>query len=67
MTTDQILTSIGLIGIGGSLKSIIDAFIANRKSKYESKNSFKEVRYKAIILLCYAFVYYDREKITLNH
>lgn len=29
------------------------------------KNSFKEVRYKAIILLCYAFVYYDREKITL--
>lgn len=65
MTTDQILTAVGLIGFGGLLKSGFDFLIASRKAKQDSKHSLKETRYKTIILLCYAIVYYDREKTTI--
>ncbi|UTA66461.1 hypothetical protein [Emticicia sp. 21SJ11W-3] len=62
MTTEQILTAIGLVGFGGLLKSGFDFLIASKKAKQESRHSMKETRYKTIILLCYALVYYDREK-----
>lgn len=65
MTAEQILTALGLIGFGGLLKSLLDFLIASRKAKQDSKHLLKETRYKTIILLCYALVYYDREKTTL--
>lgn len=65
MTTDQIFTMIGLIGFGGLLKSGFDFIIASRKAKQDSKHTMKETRYKAIILLCYAIVYYDQEKTAI--
>jgi hydroxymethylpyrimidine pyrophosphatase-like HAD family hydrolase len=65
MTADQILAAIGLIGFGGLLKSGVDFLIASRKARQDAKHTLKETRYKAIILLCYALVYYDREKTTL--
>lgn len=65
MTLDQIITAIGLVGLGGLLKSGFDFLISKRKSKHDSKQSFKETRYKAVILLCYASVYYNREQLTL--
>lgn len=65
MSIDQIITAIGLVGFGGLLKSGFDFLIATKKAKQEAKQSFKETRYKAIILLCYALVNYDREKTTL--
>ena len=65
MSTDQILTGIGLVGIGGLLKSLFDFLVASRKLKNDAKQSTKEIRYKAIILMCYALVNYDREKTTL--
>ncbi len=61
MTTNEILTAIGLVGFGGLLKSSFDFLIASRKAKQDSKHTLKEMRYKTIILLCYALVYYDRE------
>jgi hypothetical protein len=65
MSTDQILTGIGLVGIGGLLKSLFDFLVASRKLKNDAKQSTKEIRYKAIILMCYALVNYDKEKTTL--
>lgn len=65
MTADQILAAIGLVGFGGLLKSLFDFLIASRKAKQDSKHTLKETRYKTIILLSYALVYYDREKTTL--
>lgn len=65
MSTDQILTGIGLVGIGGLLKSFFDFLVASRKLKNDAKQSTKEIRYKAIILMCYALVNYDKEKTTL--
>jgi hypothetical protein len=65
MNLDQILSTLGLIGLGGLLKSIIDFVMASRKARLDSKHAFKEVRYKTIILLCFALVNYDKEKTTL--
>ncbi|OFX44742.1 MAG: hypothetical protein A2X13_06260 [Bacteroidetes bacterium GWC2_33_15] len=65
MTIDNIIAGLGLIGIGGLLKVGFDYLIATKKAKTDAKQEFKEKRYKAIILLCYSLVYYDREKTTL--
>lgn len=65
MTTQDIISAIGLIGIGGLLKGLFDFFIADRKRKSETKHQFKETRYKAIILLCYAYVNFDKEGTNL--
>ena len=65
MTTQDILTAIGLIGIGGLLKSLIDYLISSKKQKSESQQYFKEERYKAILLLCYVLVNYDKESTSL--
>ena len=65
MTADQILTAIGLVGFGGILKTFFDFLVASRKAKQDAKQTMKETRYKAIILMCYALVNYDREKTTL--
>ncbi|MGS2763767.1 hypothetical protein [Sinomicrobium sp. M5D2P9] len=65
MTTQDIISAIGLIGIGGLIKGLFDFFIAERKRKSETKHQFKEIRYKAIILLCYAYVNFDEEGTNL--
>jgi len=44
MTAEQILSAIGLIGIGGLLKSLFDFIIESRKSKQTAKNTLKEAR-----------------------
>ena len=69
MVTEYIVSVLSLIGfgtlLGTLLKGTLDFFIATKKAKQDSKNSLKETRYKAIILLCYTLVYYDREKTNL--
>jgi hypothetical protein len=65
MTAEQILTAIGLVGIGGLLKSFLDFIIESRKSKQVAQNTLKEARYKSIILMCFAFVNYEKEKTNL--
>lgn len=65
MIIKDIVSVIGLIGIGGLLKSAFDFFIGNQNRKSQSKHEFKQLRYKTIILLCFTFLYYDREKPTL--
>ena len=65
MTTDQLLTAIGLIGIGGLLKSLIDYIVTLFKTKADSKHLFKETRYKAILLLCYAYTNFEKDKLSL--
>lgn len=65
MTIEQIIAALGLIGIGGIIQSLISFFINSRKAKDDSKQATKEKRCKAIILLSYAFVNYEKEKSTL--
>jgi hypothetical protein len=65
MTADQIITAIGFIGIGGILKIGFDYMMSTKKAKRDAQQLDKEKRYKAIILLCYAMVNFEREKTTL--
>ncbi|WP_340200669.1 hypothetical protein [Ascidiimonas sp. W6] len=65
MTIEQILAALGLIGIGSVIPAIVSYVIASRKKKSDSKQELKEKRYKAILLLCYAFVNYEREHTNL--
>jgi hypothetical protein len=65
MSVNEILTAIGFIGIGGLLKSILDFLIGTRKAKQDAQLTFKEVRYKSIILMSYALVNYEKEKTML--
>lgn len=65
MTTQEVISAVGLIGLGGLLKGLLDFFIADRKRKSETKHHFKETRYKAIILLCYAYVNFEEEGTNL--
>ncbi|QMU66058.1 MAG: hypothetical protein GKR88_18450 [Flavobacteriaceae bacterium] len=65
MTIQEIISAIGLIGLGGLLKGLLDFFIADKKRKSETKHQFKETRYKAIILLCYTYVNFEREGTTI--
>jgi hypothetical protein len=62
MTTQEIIGAIGLIGIGGLLKSLIDYLIEGRKKRTEAQHQFKETRFKPIILLLNSLAHYDREK-----
>jgi len=36
MSVDQILSAIGLIGLGGVLKSVFDFLISNKKAKHDA-------------------------------
>lgn len=65
MTIEQILAVLGLIGIGGIIQAIVSYFISSRIKKSDAKQELKEKRYKAILLLCYAFVNYEREHTNL--
>jgi hypothetical protein len=47
--------------VGIALKTLLDFFTASRTSKQELRIALTEKRYKVIILLCYAMVYYDNE------
>ena len=64
MTTDEIINAIALVGAGSILKGIFDFLAASKKAKQDAKQETKEVRYKAIILMCYALVNYEKEKMT---
>ena len=65
MTIEHILSALGLIGIGSIISAIVSYFIGGKKKKSDAKQELKEERYKAVLLLCYAFVYYEREHTTL--
>lgn len=56
---------ISAVGIGSIVTIIANYLIHIRTVKQDSKHTFKETRYKAIILLCYALANYEREQTTL--
>ena len=62
MTTDQIIDAVTLIGLGSIFTAIFNYFAAKRKAKHDARQSYKETRYKAIIMLSYHCVYYDHDR-----
>lgn len=66
MNTNEIIQIVGLIGVGGLLKSGFDFLMDNRKRRTETQHQFKETRYKAILLLLYSLMYYEHEQDQLK-
>ena len=66
MLYQNILSAIGLIGIGALLKSIIDFFLRKREINSQAQHEFKEKRYKVIILLSNATLDFEKHKAELH-
>lgn len=68
MTIEQTLAALGLIGIGGVIQAFVSYIIGSRKKKDDAKQELKDKRYKSILLLCYAFVNFEKEhtKLVIN-
>jgi len=62
---NPIIINAAFVFVGIALKTILDFFTAARTSQQSLKITFKETRYKVIILLCYAMVYYEKESSLL--
>ncbi len=58
---NSIIINAIFVFVGIALKTVLDFFTASRTSKQELRIALTEKRYKVIILLCYAMVYYDNE------
>lgn len=68
MIYQNIISAIGLIGIGAIMKSIIDSYLKNWELKGQSQHEFKSSRYKVIILLANAMLDFEKHKPDLlNH
>jgi hypothetical protein len=66
MIYQNILSALGLIGIGAVIKSIIDFFIKTREVKSQAQHEFKNSRYKPIILLANALLDFDKHQPDLK-
>jgi hypothetical protein len=66
MLYQNIISAIGLIGIGAVIKSLIDSLLKKREVKSQTQHEFKNTRYKAIILLANAMLDFDKHKAELH-
>jgi hypothetical protein len=62
---DKILQFILGTVVGGLITGLINARFDKKKNKYTTKHKFKEERYKAITLLMYSLINYDKEQTKL--
>lgn len=66
MLYQNIISAIGLIGIGAIIKSLIDSVLKKRETRSQTQLEFKDIRYKAIILLANAMLDFEKHKPELH-
>lgn len=67
MTLEAVLAIIGALGLGALIPKLFEVYSDEQKNKQQSRHEFKQVRYKAIILLMYAYLDFDkRNKFLLS-
>lgn len=66
MLYQNIISAIGLIGIGAIVQSIISFSLKKREVKSQTQHEFKNVRYKAIILLANALLDFEKHNPELQ-
>ena len=66
VTFQNMVAAIGLLGIGGLLGHYFQILWQRRSSELSKKQEFKEVRYKCIIILMYASLDFDKNKLELE-
>ncbi|UPK72853.1 hypothetical protein [Chitinophaga filiformis] len=62
MIYQNIISALGLIGLGAILKSIIDSLLKAKELQRQKQNDFKEVRYKAVILLMHGMLDFEKSR-----
>ena len=63
MSTLEILSVLGISTIISTVvTSVVNHFISINKGKSSARQDYKDVRYKAIMLLAYSYLHYEREK-----
>ena len=68
MTLDDVLAIVGALGLGALIPKLFDIYSNERKNRSQSRHEFKQVRYKAIILLMYTYLDFDeRNTLLLAH
>lgn len=63
MIYQNIIAVLGLIGLGAIIKSLIDSFLKVKEVQQQKKNDFKEVRYKAIMILMHGMLDFENSKV----
>jgi len=66
MTTQEIISMIGLLGIGAILRGIIDSFLKKRETTHKAEHEHRAIRYKAALVLMYALLDFEKEKSRLQ-
>ena len=62
----NIISALGLIGMGAVAKSIIDSYLKRFELRGQTQHEFKSSRYKVIILLADAMLDFEKHKADLH-
>src|SRR6266702_2574326 len=60
MNYQNIISIIALLGIGAIIPKIFDFFSDRQRVKDQTKHDYKQVRYKALILLMYGYLDFEK-------
>jgi hypothetical protein len=60
MNFQDVITIVGLLGIGAITPKVFEYFSDRQKIKDQSKHDYKQVRYKALILLMYGYLDFEK-------
>ncbi len=66
MNTSNILSILSLLGIGTALGTYLRILWERKNNVQSQKQDYKTIRYKAIIVLMYGLLNFDKEKDKLN-
>ncbi|WP_291907236.1 hypothetical protein [Chitinophaga sp. CB10] len=66
MAYQEIISAIGLVGLGGMLQSGINYLLNKKELKSQAQHEFKNTRYKALILLANAMLDFDKHQKELK-
>lgn len=65
MSFENITSVLGLLSIGGLLTSFFGSLISRREKDLQQKQSYKETRYKCIIMLAMAYVDFNDKRLKI--
>lgn len=65
LTVENVLSAVGLIGIGGTLGTFFRILWERKSSAQQQKQDFKDARYKCIIMLMYTLLDFEKRNLGL--
>lgn len=66
LSTENVLSALGLLGIGGAIGTYLRIVWERRNSAQLQKQDFKDARYKCIIMLMYTLLDFEKRNVGLG-